>query len=352
MRVLVTGMGGHLGTRVAQFLEARGDVEAVAGFDFVPPRRRLQRAAFKRIDPRDRDRLVEFVLDFAPTAVAHFGVYEPAARMGARSAAVSTEECTVNALGAAVRAGALDRVVVRSGLEVYGRGYGRREVPDEQAPLGPTTPYGRICLDVESHAAGLARRHDIPVASLRLAPVSGSRAPSPIGRLLRLPAVPVPAFADPPFQLLHTDDAATAMLEALVRRADGAFNVVGPGAASPWQAVRLGKRIPVPFVGPGRLVARRVAEIAGSPVPPHVLELVRRGRVADGARAVELLGLRNLVPTQEVVADVYAWSSVTALPGVITLPPRSEHVTSNPHIGGSVSHAREGGPSGDARGAS
>ena len=81
MRVLVTGMGGHLGTRVAQFLEARPDVEAVAGFDFVPPRRRLQRATFKRIDPRDRDRLVEFVLDFAPTAVAHFGVYEPAARM-------------------------------------------------------------------------------------------------------------------------------------------------------------------------------------------------------------------------------------------------------------------------------
>ena len=118
MRVLVTGMGGHLGTRVAQFLEARPDVEAVAGFDFVPPRRRLQRATFKRIDPRDRDRLVEFVLDFAPTAVAHFGVYEPAARMSARAAALSTEECTVNALGAAVRAGALERAVVRSGIEV------------------------------------------------------------------------------------------------------------------------------------------------------------------------------------------------------------------------------------------
>ena len=63
MRVLVTGMGGHLGTRVAQFLEARSDVEAVAGFDFVPPRRRLQRATFKRIDPRDRDRLVMLVAE-------------------------------------------------------------------------------------------------------------------------------------------------------------------------------------------------------------------------------------------------------------------------------------------------
>jgi UDP-glucose 4-epimerase len=315
MRVLVTGMGGHLGTRVAQLLEVRDDVEAVAGFDFVPPRRRLNRAVFKRIDPRDRDRLVEFVRGFAPTAVAHFGVYEPAARMGLRAAIEASEDCTVNALGAAVRAGALDRVVVRSGLEVYGRGHGRPEVPDEHAPLGPTTPYGRICLDVEAHAAGLARRHGIPAAALRLAPVSGSRAPSPIGRLLRLPAVPVPAFADPPFQLLHTDDAARAMLEALVRRADGAFNVVGPGAASPWQAVRLGNRLPVPFVGPGWLVATRIAELAGSPVPPHVLELMRKGCVADGGRAEAELGLTDLVPTQEVVADLYAWASVTALPG-------------------------------------
>jgi UDP-glucose 4-epimerase len=315
MRVLVTGMGGHLGTRVAQLLEARDDVEAVTGFDFVPPRRRLARATFRRIDPRDRERLIEFVGEFAPTAVAHFGVYEPAARMGLRASAEATEDCTVNALGAAVRAGALDRVAVRSGLEVYGRGPHRPEVPDEHAPLAPTTPYGRICLDVEAHAAGLARRHRIPVAALRFAPVSGSRAPSPLGRLLRLPAVPVPALGDPPFQLLHTDDAARAMLEALVRGADGAFNVVGPGAASPWQAIRLGRRIPVPFLGPGWLVATRVAELAGSPVPPHVLELIRRGCVADGGRAEAELGLTNVLPTQEVLTDLYAWASVTSLPG-------------------------------------
>lgn len=316
MRVLVTGMGGHLGTRVAQLLEARNDVEAVAGFDFVPPRRRLTRAVFRRIDPRDRDRLVAFVAEFAPTAVAHFGVYEPAARMGLRAAAIASEECTVNALGAAVRAGALERVAVRSGVEVYGRGPGRPEVPDEHAPLAPTTPYGRTCLDVEAHAAGIARRAGIPAAALRLAPVSGSRAPSPVGRLLRLPAVPVPAFADPPFQLLHTDDAARAMVEALLREVDGPCNVVGPGAASPWQAVRLGRRLPVPIAGPGWLVATRLAEVAGSPVPPHVAELVQRGRVADGSRAAEVLGLTDLVPTQEVLADLFAWASVTPIAGV------------------------------------
>ena len=332
MRVLVTGMGGHLGTRVAQLLEERADVEAVVGFDLAPPRRRLRRATFTRIDPRDRERLIAFVRDFAPTAVAHFGVYEPAARLGVRTAGPASEDCTVNALGAAVRAGALEHVVVRSGLEVYGRGRRRSEVPDEGAVLGPASPFGRTCLDVEAHAASLSRRHGIPVAALRLAPVSGSRAPSPIGRLLRLPAVPVPALADPPFQLLHTDDAARAMVAALLRRAEGAFNVVGPGAASPWQAVHLGRRIPVPTWGPGWPAAARAAEVLGAPVPAHVIDLMRRGLVADDTRARTELGLVDLVPTQQVLADLFAWASVTPVAPVVSNVSTAVADDGGPHL--------------------
>ena len=258
MRVLVTGMGGHLGTRVAQFLEARDDVEAVAGFDFVPPRRRLQRATFKRIDPRDRDRLVAFVLDFAPTAVAHFGVYEPSARMGNRSAAVEHRRVhgqrarrggprPARSIGSSCAAGS--RSTGAGTGDPRSRTSTRRSVP-------PRRTAGSVSTSRRTRP-GWPAVTTSPSRRLRLAPVSGSRAPSPIGRLLRLPAVPVPLLADPPFQLLHTDDAARAMLEALVRGADGAFNVVGPGAASPWQAVRLGNRIPVPFVGPGMVGSPR-----------------------------------------------------------------------------------------------
>ena len=100
MRVLVTGMGGELGTRVAQLLEEEPSVSEIVGIDFVPPRRRLRRAEFRRIDPVHRDRLRDFVLEFAPTAVAHFGVYEPASRMGPAIAAQRTELCTVVALSA------------------------------------------------------------------------------------------------------------------------------------------------------------------------------------------------------------------------------------------------------------
>jgi UDP-glucose 4-epimerase len=314
MRVLVTGMGGEIGTRVAQILEVRPDVEEIVGCDFVPPRRRLRRAEFKRIDPLDRDRLVSFVTDFAPDTVAHFGIFEPDSRMGSREAARATEACTVHALGAAARTGNLERIALRSGLEVYGRGRGRPLMPDERAPLAPTTPYGRTCLEVEAVGAGIGRRHDVAVASLRYAVVAGSHVPSPLGRVLRLPAVPLSALADPPFSLLHQEDAARAMVEALVRSHDGPLNVVGPGASSPWQAVRIGGRVPLPVAGPAWTLACRAAELAGAPIPPHVLEVLRGGRVADGARAVDELELGFMHPTQEVVADLYEWATVTTLP--------------------------------------
>ena len=166
---------------------------------------------------------------------------------------------------------------------------------------------------MESVAAGIGRRLDVPVAALRYAVVAGSHVPSPLGRLLRLPAVPVPALADPPFSLLDQEDAARAMVEALMRGYDGPLNVVGPGATSPWQAVRLGGRIPVPVTGPGWALACRAAEVAGAPVPPHVLELMRQGCVGDGSRAIEALDLGFMVPTQEVLADLYEWATVTPI---------------------------------------
>jgi UDP-glucose 4-epimerase len=313
MRVLVTGMGGALGTRVAQLLEQRSDVDEIVGFDFVPPRRRLLRSEFRRIDPRDSDKLAAFVTDYAPTVVAHYGVYEPDSRLDQREAAEATASGTLVALQAAARGGRLLRVAVRSGLTVYGRGPGRPAVPDESVQPAPTTPYGRTCLEVEAIATGLGRRHGIPVSLLRMAPVVGSHVPSPLGRLLRLPAVPVPALADPPFSLLHQEDAARAMVEALCRGYDGPLNIVGPGAASPWQVVRLGGRVPVPMLGPSWKLACRVAELAGAPVPPHVLELMRRGRTADGSRAIEALGLAPMRSTQEACAELYEWATVTAL---------------------------------------
>jgi len=311
--VLVTGMGGELGTRVAQILEDRDDVEEIVGVDYLPPRRRLHRSEFRRIDPLERERLTEFVTEVSPDAVIHVGVYEPHARCEPGPARERTEAMAVHALGAAARTGKLERVVLRSGVEVYGRGRGRAAVPDEDVPVAPTTPFGRSCLEMESIAAAAARTQAIPVTAVRLAPVVGSHVPSPLGRVLRLPVVPVPALADPAFSLVSPDDAAHALVTALGRDHEGALNVVGAGAASPWQAARLGGRVPFPVIGGGWSVACRVAEVAGAPVPPHVAELMCKGRTADGSRARDVLGIGELRSTQEICVELFEWATVTRL---------------------------------------
>ncbi len=312
-RVLVTGMGGELGTRVAQLIEAREWATEVVGVDFVPPRRRLRKAQFHRIDPRDGDRLAAFVENYAPHVVAHFGVYEPASRMTPASARERTDSCTSATLTAASRTGELQYVVLRSGLEVYGRPTSRVSVPDEDAVPKPTTPYGHSLLAVEAMARGIALRSGVPVGAMRYAPVVGSHVPSPLGRLLRLPVVPVSAVADRPFSLLHPDDAARAMVVAIEHRLEGPCNIVGPGAATPWQAVRLGGRLPLPVLPGFWGAVARASEVAGAALAPHVISVLRNGCTGDGSRARTELGLTDLMPTQDVLRELFEWADVVAI---------------------------------------
>ena len=55
-RVLVTGMGGQLGSLVAAELEKESWVGTIVGIDADPPRRRLSRSSFHLIEPSDAAR--------------------------------------------------------------------------------------------------------------------------------------------------------------------------------------------------------------------------------------------------------------------------------------------------------
>jgi len=319
VRVAVTGMGGELGTRVALLLEARDDVSAIMGVDLEPPRRHLRRAEYHRVDPRDREKSLSTIASFSPTVLVHLGVYEPYARSGPRSATTRTAIGTIAALDAALDAGTLEAVVVRSGTEVYGRGPGAPTRPDETVAPDPTCPFGESLLHAERVAVDGGAKAGVPVTRLRLAPVVGPHFPSPLGRVLRLPAVPVPLFGSARFSVLHQEDAAAAVVAAVSRRPDGPVNVVGRGAVSAMEAVRLGGGVPVPTWGPGWRVAAVATELAGAPLPEHVVELLTRGRLADGDRVQELLGMRPVHSTPEVVGSLHEWAALQ--PGSSARPP-------------------------------
>ena len=284
MRLLITGMGGELGTRVAQLLEVDRDISEIVGLDVDPPRRRLRRAEFHRINPRDRTRSVAFVRAFDPDVVVHLGIYEPNAPLVAASAAERTRaaRCRCWARRASVRRCVRSSCVRASRCMAVAAD--APTVPDESVARDPTSPFGASLAEVEDIAAAAGHASDVPVTMLRMAPVVGPHVPSPLGRYLRMgPVVPISVFVDPTFSLLHQEDAVAAVIAAVkVTTYDGPLNIVGSGAVTAFQAVRLGGRIPLPILGPELRLIRPVAELLGLPVPPHVLELLHRGAPRTG----------------------------------------------------------------------
>ncbi|MCU1396952.1 MAG: hypothetical protein JWN62_61 [Acidimicrobiales bacterium] len=309
-RVLVSGMGSELGSLVASLLEAEPWVGALQGIDVDPPRRRLRTAAFHRVDPSDRERAVELVTRFDPHVVVHVAVWEPDARVNTATAQRLTNDFATSILGGAAECPALEQIVVRSAAEIYGRARNAPSRPDEAAPVAPTSEFGRMAALIEAKADDVGRRTGVAVGAVRLAPVLGPHVPSPLGRLLRMPAVPFSLLADPPFAVTRDLDAATALVAAARVGLAEPVNVAAPGAITAWQAIRRGRRLALPMVGPEWQLARRISHLFGAPVPEHVVETLHRGRLIDRGRAQQLLGVTPQSSTSEVIDSLYAWPSV------------------------------------------
>jgi len=311
--VLVSGMGGELGSLVAAQLEAEPWVGALVGIDVDPPRRRLRKAEFHLLQPSQRERIVDVVTTFNPHVVINLSVWEPDARASLAHARTFTADATTAIIGAAAECPALESLVVRSGLEVYGRARNSPTRPVETASLHPTSEYGHMLANIERSARELGRRVGIAVGKLRLAPVLGKHVPSPLGRLLRQPVVPFSVLADAPFAVIEDGDAARAFVLAAAKRLDEPVNIVAPGAITTLQAVVRGRRVPFPIIGPEWAIARQISHMLGAPIPEHVVELMHRGRLGDGAKARELLAFTPRLSTPEVIDHLYAWESVVRI---------------------------------------
>jgi UDP-glucose 4-epimerase len=313
-RVLVSGMGGDLGSRVAEQLEREPWVDRLLGVDTDPPRRRLNRAEIHLASPRDHDRVSSLISAFNPHVAVHLSVWEPFSRASPRQAKDLTERAAVSTLGAVAECRALESIVVRSGVEVYGRRRGAATRPDESAAVDPTCEFGHTLAHVEATATDIARRVGVTIATVRLGMVFGPHVPSPLGRMLRMPAVPFSALADPPFGVCEDTEAAKALVAAARRQLDEPVNVTASGAITALQAIRRGRRIPIPLIGPEWRFARIACELLGSPIPDHVLQSLHRGRLADNGRMRELLGFAAESTTVEVVDRLYHWPSVIHVP--------------------------------------
>jgi nucleoside-diphosphate-sugar epimerase len=242
--VAVTGVSGFLGQRLLPLLDAHPEIDRIVGLDVRDPARRARKLEFHRVDVLGTE-LTPFLR--GARAVVHL-----AAVVGP----LLDEELftrvnvggTRHVLDAAAAAG-VRKVVRPSSAAVYGA-WANNPVPmTEDSPLRPSPGFQPAIVDAECERLLVewASAHDDRVATrLRIAPVLGTGAQSLLAAIAtgRFP-VRVRGAATP-VQVVHVDDAVSALELATVDDLDGAFNVAADGWLTADEATALlpGRRMP------------------------------------------------------------------------------------------------------------
>jgi nucleoside-diphosphate-sugar epimerase len=226
--IAVTGVAGLLAQRLLPHLDAMDGVGRIVGLDLREPARRVPRFEFHRVDIASSD--LTAVLDGVDTIVHLAGVVAGTPDR-TRLAHVDIEG-TRRVLEAAAGA---RHIVSVSSAAVYGAWPNNALPLTEDAPLRPNPGFVPALHDAENERRlaewGEKRRTSSPATAttLRLAPVVGPGAHGLFARAaLGRPPVAVRGSTRP-VQVVHVEDAASALALAVERNLDGVFNVAADG---------------------------------------------------------------------------------------------------------------------------
>lgn len=308
MRVGVTGVSSDLGRGLLPRLEADPLVDAIVVFDVARPRELTRKCVFVRVDltrPGSEEELTRAFREQQLDTLFHLAFVN--SRVHGAAFAHELEVIGSMHVLAAAQATGLRRLVIPSLTALYGaRANGPALATESHALLGTGVRFITDRVEVEQHIDQFAQRNpDIQVLVLRFAPIVGATANNPFTRLLRTGFVPTLLGFDPVWQVLHEEDAATALHLALTTKARGTFNVVGDATAPFSTIVRLSGAQSVPLPGPVLRATIRVLETAGvSSTPIALLDFLRYSWVADGSRARIHLGFVPRIPFHEAMASM------------------------------------------------
>lgn len=225
--VAVTGVSGFLGQRLLPLLDAHEDIAQIVGLDVRDPARRARKLDFHRVDVGGTD-LTPFFRGV--TTVVHLAAILgpiPDDTLFTRVNVDSTRRVLAAAAAASVH-----KVVRPSSAAVYGA-WANNPVPlTEEAPLRPSPGYLPAIIDAECERLLVEWASNRPgrlATRLRLAPVVGAGAHSLFAEVVTGRAPVRVRGASRPVQVLHVDDAASALALAVDDDLDGAFNVAADG---------------------------------------------------------------------------------------------------------------------------
>lgn len=305
--ILITGVAGYWGRRLAQRLLAEPGVRVV-GLDREPPPEitPVPGMTYIQYDLRQRT-LAEALAAAQVDTVCHLS-FRPS-QTHSEGAFDFNVMGTINLFGACAQAG-VHKIVVKSSTAVYGARHDNPAFLRETHPLQGSRRYGTVRYQMEiehfcrkfHHTDAAAR-----VTVLRFANIVGPTADTPMTRFLHEAGAPVLLGFDPMMQFIHEDDVVEALAHAALADVAGVFNVAAPPPMPLTRALALAQKLPV-------ALPHALAYWAATATPdleryaPLPLDYVRYRWVADTEQMSQALGFTPTVPADEALRTFDAGS--------------------------------------------
>jgi UDP-glucose 4-epimerase len=284
--VLVTGGSGYLGSLVVARLAERG--VPVVGLDLRAPRQPVAGADHLTGDLRTTD-LAALFRERGVTAVVHLAaVVEPPRGMGEDELEDIEVGGTRRVVDACVASG-VEHLTVTSSGAAYGyhpRNDGHLLTEDESTPGSPEFAYSRHKAAVERVVERARRLHPrLGILLLRPGTIIGAATDNQITALFTGRVLMTLRETDGPFVFVWDEDVAAVVVEGVLRRRTGTYNVAGDGVMTMRDIATVEKarlvRLPAAAVRRGLAAARRFG--IGRYGPEQVDFLLHRP-VLDNAR--------------------------------------------------------------------
>ncbi|TMK54743.1 MAG: NAD-dependent epimerase/dehydratase family protein, partial [Actinobacteria bacterium] len=225
--VAVTGVTGYLGRRVLDLLESDDGVQRVIGIDSEEPVAGSPKLEFHLLDVRDARLGKIFV---GVDCVVHLAFQHDPIRDEERMRSINVEG-TANVLEAAAAIG-VRKIVYPSSAAVYGA-HADNDFPlTESSPLRANEDFAFAAhkLETERLLDTFRTAHpDIVVTVFRSAIVFGPSVENFVSRLMEAPRITTVRGYEPPLQLVHEDDVASAIALAVKTDLHGIYNLAADG---------------------------------------------------------------------------------------------------------------------------
>lgn len=222
-KILITGIGGYWGSRVAQKLVEYPKYR-VLGLDTIAPKEPIPGLDFIQADIRN-PLLADLFKSEQVDCVYHLAFKESV--RPSEAAFENNVMGTMKVFGACAEAG-VKKIVFKSSTAVYGALPRNPAFLTEQNPLNGSRSYGttRDLVEIEAFCNGFRRQSPhVQLTILRFANILGPTVDSPLARYLTTPLSPSLLGFDPMMQLIHENDAAAALVRAGTEDYSGIFNI-------------------------------------------------------------------------------------------------------------------------------